>query len=52
MESVHADLLLHVIDISDPKMHEKITIVENILNELGVVKKNKIYVLNMIDAVQ
>jgi GTP-binding protein HflX len=52
MESVHADLLLHVIDISDPKMHEKITIVENILNELGVVHKKKIYVFNKIDAVQ
>jgi GTP-binding protein HflX len=52
MESVHADLILHVIDIADPKMHEKITIVENILSDLGLHDKKKIYVFNKIDSVK
>jgi GTP-binding protein HflX len=50
MESVHADLLLHVIDISDPEMHEKIAIVQQILRELEVHAKKTIFVFNKIDA--
>lgn len=50
MESVNADVLLHVIDITDPKMQEKITAVEEILTDLGVGDKKKIYVFNKIDA--
>jgi GTP-binding protein HflX len=52
LESIHADLLLHIIDISDPKMHEKISIVENILGSLGLYERKRIYVFNKIDNVQ
>lgn len=49
MEAVNARLLLHVIDASDPKMYEKINVVEDILFELGVDTKDKIYVFNKVD---
>jgi len=51
LESIHADLLLHIIDISDPKMHQKISIVENVIDGLGLHEKPKIYVFNKVDAV-
>ena len=50
IESVYADLLLHIIDISDPYMYEKIFIVEKILEELQVHAKKTIFVFNKIDA--
>lgn len=50
MESLHADLLLHVIDASDPQMQKKIKTVEDVLWDLGVHYKNRIYVFNKIDA--
>lgn len=49
-ESIYADLLLHIIDISDPEMSEKIEIVEKILKELQVRSKKTIFVFNKIDA--
>lgn len=49
MESVHADILLHVIDISDSEVDMKITVVKEILQELGVDVKKVIYVFNKID---
>lgn len=52
LESIHADLLLHIIDIADPKMHEKISIVEGILGSLGLFEKKRIFVFNKIDKVQ
>ena len=50
MESVNADMLLHVIDISDPKMDEKIETVEEILKQLRVNARRIIFVFNKIDA--
>lgn len=50
MESVNADILLHVIDISDSEMFEKIRIVEDILLDMRVQAKKIIYVFNKIDA--
>lgn len=50
MESIYADILLHVIDISDPEMSEKIEIVKKILEELQVHSKKIIFVFNKIDA--
>lgn len=50
MESVHADLLLHVIDISDPEMDTKITVVNEILATLGIEEKNVVFVFNKMDA--
>ncbi|MFA9289194.1 MAG: GTPase HflX [Weeksellaceae bacterium] len=52
LESTHADLLLHVIDISDPKMYDKIQTVEKILAELGLAEKKKVYVFNKRDLLQ
>ena len=42
--------MLHIIDISDPDMYEKISIVEKILEELQVHSKKTIFVFNKIDA--
>jgi GTP-binding protein HflX len=50
MESVHADLLLQIIDISDEDNKQKIEVVENILKELGIADKRRIFVFNKIDA--
>lgn len=49
MESIHADVLLQVIDISDEEFESKIIVVENILRELGIEDKKRIYVFNKID---
>jgi GTP-binding protein HflX len=49
LESVNADLLLVVVDISDPEFADKIRVVEEILHELGLKKKNRLYVFNKID---
>lgn len=48
-ETIHADLLLHVIDVTDPFMHDKIDEVEKILTQLGVSATPKVYVFNKID---
>ncbi|OGG02371.1 GTPase HflX [Candidatus Gottesmanbacteria bacterium RBG_16_37_8] len=49
MESINADLILHVIDISDKEMHYKIEVVEKILNEINVKNAAKILVFNKTD---
>lgn len=51
MESIHADVLIHVVDTSDPNMEQKIQTVESILVELEASNKKKIYVFNKMDAV-
>lgn len=48
-EIIDADLLLHLIDISDPNYQSKVLVVEDILHELGVDHKPKIYVFNKMD---
>lgn len=50
MESINADLILHVIDITDPEMHEKIQIVREILLDLGIETGKVLYLFNKIDA--
>ncbi|HUQ85888.1 MAG TPA: GTPase HflX [Candidatus Limnocylindrales bacterium] len=49
MESIHADVLLHVIDVSDPEVNLKIKVVDDILKELGRNTGNVIYIFNKID---
>lgn len=44
-----ADLLLHVIDITHPRLKERIKIVENVLDEIGCSSKPRIRVFNKID---
>jgi GTP-binding protein HflX len=51
-ESRHADLLLHVVDISSPIVHKQIESVNTVLKELGCDKKPTIMVFNKIDAVK
>jgi len=50
MESIFADILIHVIDISDSEMTNKIETVNKILKELQIKTKKIIYVFNKIDA--
>jgi len=48
-EVVEADLLLHVVDISDPHAWDQIDVVEDTLAELEATRIPKILVLNKID---
>lgn len=50
-DSIEADLLLHTIDSSDPKIKEKIKIVDDILEKIWA-NQNKIYVFNKIDEIK
>lgn len=51
MASIHADVLFHVIDVSDPEMDEKITVVTEILRDLGRNTDDVIFIFNKIDKV-
>lgn len=51
LESIHADLLLHVIDASDPTLHMKIEVVEKVLKDLGIKDKKQLYVFNKMDVI-
>lgn len=48
-ETVHADLLLHVVDLSDPRYQHKIDVVNEVLANIGADHKPTIYVFNKID---
>lgn len=48
-ETVRADMLLHVVDVSDPKAPEKIRVVHDILQELGAQDIPKVLVMNKLD---
>lgn len=52
MESINADLILHVIDVSDPEKDKKIQIVNQILLDVGRNLDEVIYVFNKIDKVE
>lgn len=47
-DSIESDILLHVIDCSDPKLENKIKVVEEILESIKANQK-RIYVFNKID---
>lgn len=51
-EARQADLLLHVVDASNPEAEQQAATVEEVLGEIGVEIHNMILVLNKIDAVQ
>lgn len=46
-----ADLLIHVIDISHPRVEERIEVVEKVLNEIGCDMHTKLLVFNKIDII-
>jgi GTPase len=50
MESVHADVILHVIDVSDPLMMEKMSVVNDIMDQLEILESKEVWVFNKIDA--
>ena len=47
-DSIESDILFHVVDASDPKIQEKIKVVDDILEKIGA-KQKKIYIFNKID---
>jgi GTP-binding protein HflX len=51
-EARHADLLLHVADISSPVVHKQVGAVNAVLKELGCDNKPTIMVFNKIDAMK
>lgn len=50
-ETVDSDLLLHVIDINDPQIHHKIQVVEDIIEQLGISDKPRLYIFNKLDLI-
>ena len=51
-ELQYADLLLHVIDISNPNFSNQLKAVEDILQQLGLEEKSRLYVFNKIDRLE
>ena len=52
MESLHADVLLHVVDASDVEVEEKMKVVEKVLGELGRGTEDVVYVFNKADKLE
>lgn len=50
-DSIESDILFHVIDASDPKIQEKIEVVESILDRIGA-KQPRYYIYNKIDLIE
>ncbi|MBU0617541.1 MAG: GTPase HflX [Planctomycetes bacterium] len=50
-EAIHADLLLHLVDASDPQAVEQIEAVNQVLDDLGVGDKPTLVLLNKADAI-
>ncbi len=48
-ETIEADLLLHVIDVNDPKMRDKMKVVNVILAQIDALHKPTAYVFNKTD---
>lgn len=49
LESIHADLLVIVVDASDEDIRKKVKVVDKILYDLKLENKKRIYVFNKID---
>ena len=49
-DSIESDILLHIVDASDPKITEKIKVVNDILDKIGA-KQTRIYIFNKIDKI-
>lgn len=50
MESIYADVIIHVIDVTDADLERKIEAVEDIFTDLNLWNKKFIYVFNKIDS--
>jgi GTPase len=51
-EAVHADLLLHVLDVGHPHAHQQYQSVHEVLTEIGADKKREVLLLNKIDTAE
>jgi GTP-binding protein HflX len=51
-EAVHADLLLHVLDVGHPHARQQFDSVHEVLEEIGAIGKTEILLLNKIDTPQ
>lgn len=51
-EAVNADLLLHVVDVSNPNVLKQIESVDNVLAEIGCGEKTVLKVLNKVDVLR
>lgn len=51
-EARHAELLLHVVDVSHPEAEQQIATVYKVLEEIGVTTDNVLLVFNKIDALE
>ena len=49
LETLDADLILHIVDIADHKMEQKIKTVQEIISDLGISGKKQIILFNKID---
>lgn len=49
-DSIHADLLLHVVDANDPMVNDKIGVVDDILAQIGA-EQQRVLVFNKMDVV-
>ena len=49
-ELKYSDLLLHIVDCSNPNFDKQIEVVNQLLDDLGLEKKEMIYVFNKIDS--
>jgi len=47
-DSIESDILFHVVDASDPKIDEKIKVVDDILDKIEA-RQEKIYIFNKTD---
>lgn len=52
LESIHADLLIIVVDASDEDIRKKIKVVDKILYDLRLENKKRIYVFNKMDLLE
>ncbi|MEI7884327.1 MAG: GTPase HflX [Clostridia bacterium] len=48
-EVLYADLLLHIIDVSDPHYQQQMQAVDEVLGEIGAEDKNVLFLFNKID---
>ena len=51
-ESVHSDLLLIVLDVSDPEAAEHLRTVDTVLEEIGATEQKRLLLLNKIDRLE
>lgn len=49
MESMNSDLIVHLIDICDEEIQTKVEVVENLMKDLQIQGKKRLYVFNKID---